>query len=270
MTVSFLRKSVFAFAFGLLMLMSVGCYRRIIIEDRTYCPATIQLFSDNTDVLSSDDGKSVYLRIYGDGFIGESMFFSLDALRSGVVFTRAKNSHMRVSAIWDCPSEEKYWHGGYLVVPEGEDMFQSYADYQVFDISSKDYQQLFVSMRPLFTTIICSLSGGASGSVEVRSDFGGYHDPDLLVTKGEYVREYGIDCPVSFNVPDVSRNRCVLFLKCDGRLYRFGLSDFLESMNITGTGLSNPLKVAFDVGTDGQCHVSVINNEEFFSSTINI
>lgn len=210
-----------------------GC-RNKVIEDRAECDATICLRTQDNIQGISASGKSIYLRIFDSGMIGESSSVSPETLKEGVIVMRPKNSVMRWSAIANWPGDERYWKGGCLNVPNNEVFPKAYAGYRATEVTAEDYQLFDVSLTPLFSEIVVSVSGtnNADGEVEVVSDFGGLRDPEMEKIDGTYKYVTSFDGSIPLTVPNIRSNAVSLIFRYGGKSYHLSIGDVLHSMGV--------------------------------------
>ncbi len=239
-----MRKMDFCFkrllsAFLLMLVMSVSGCRNRILEDRVNCNATVCLRTPESEPIAEGLAKSVYLRIFDDGFIGESSSVSPEALNKGILFMRPKGSELRWSTLMNWPGDEHYWHGRSLVVPEGKDFPKAYGDYFVSELTEEDYQECIVEMQPLFSIIKVSVFGEPDMKVVFQSDFGGYSDPELEVVKGNFIRKYSMSGDGEFTVPNVFLYDTVVKFEGKSSTYVFDLAEYFKNEGFTGNILDD-------------------------------
>ena len=245
---------------------SITACRERIFEDRVDCDATVCLRTPESDPIPSGIAKSVYLRIFDDGFLGESSSVSPDALNKGILFMRPKGSELRWSTLMNWPGDEHYWRGRSLVIPDGAEFPKAYGDYFVSKLTEEDYQECIVEMQPLFSLIKVSVSGEPDMKVEFQSNFGGYKDPELDVVEGSFVRKYNISGEGEFTVPNIFLNDTIIKFEGKSSTYVFDLNEYFKNEGFVGNVLDDS-PICFDfVLKDGRfvSYTITCQSEEWF------
>lgn len=260
-----------AYLLGVLLAVSaiLNSCRSKVFENRVDCDATVCFKSPAGNPILSANGKAIYFRLFDDGIIGESSTVSPDALNKGILYMRPKKSFLRWSALMNWPGDERYWKGGRLVVPEGEDFPKAYADYLSFELTDADYQECIVDMCPLYTVVECDLTGVTFIDVEISSAFGGYRDPDLTVDAGVYKRTYHLNESSSFNIPSIVLNDCTVTLKTVSRQFVLDSKALFAESGIQASDIESSLvSLAFSIKDAGSCKVVLSFADSIIKKTL--
>lgn len=215
------------------VLFFTGC-RSSVFENRVDCEATICLRAPTNKPIPSNIAKYIYLRVFDDGFLGESSSVTPDAMNKGILFMRPKNSEFRWSVLMNWPGDEAFWYGRRLVVPNETTFPKAYADYLVTELTGDDYQECIVRMRPLFTEIKITISEGIELDFNINSSFGGYSDPELDVFEGSYKNTYHVSGESKIIVPNILLSKCVASFEYDSKQYTLDFNDMFISKEFVG------------------------------------